>query len=270
MRTTPSTAGSPSWAGNSSRTYFPDARRSGARHPAQRRPLRNHRRARQSRQDGNNGTNARIFIPIETMRNLFPLKGENIENAISFINYRPLDKAQHLLRNRKSTRSSPAVTASIPNSKIPSKTGTPLKTRSAWTRFSTPWITSWAWWDSSRLRLGAIGIINIMLVSVTERTREIGLRKALGATHRNILTQFFVEGAFLTALSGGIGLLHHHWHSSRCWRSCPRPKDSTRRASSRVGGCRQFSRSLLPASPPDCIPRARPRSAPVEALRQSK
>ncbi|PYX06065.1 MAG: ABC transporter substrate-binding protein [Acidobacteria bacterium] len=56
------------------------------------------------------------------------------------------------------------------------------------------------------LGLGAIGIINIMLVSVTERTKEIGLRKALGATHRNILTQFFVEGAFLTALSGGIGL----------------------------------------------------------------
>jgi putative ABC transport system permease protein len=56
------------------------------------------------------------------------------------------------------------------------------------------------------LALGAIGIINIMLVSVSERTREIGLRKALGATHRAILTQFFVEGAFLTALSGGIGL----------------------------------------------------------------
>jgi putative ABC transport system permease protein len=45
-----------------------------------------------------------------------------------------------------------------------------------------------------------------MLVSVSERTREIGLRKALGATHANILTQFFVEGAFLTAFSGGIGL----------------------------------------------------------------
>jgi putative ABC transport system permease protein len=56
------------------------------------------------------------------------------------------------------------------------------------------------------LGLGAIGIINIMLVSVAERTREIGLRKAVGATYRNILTQFFVEGAFLTLFSGGIGL----------------------------------------------------------------
>jgi len=45
-----------------------------------------------------------------------------------------------------------------------------------------------------------------MLVSVSERTKEIGLRKALGATHRNILTQFFVEGAFLTVFSGAIGL----------------------------------------------------------------
>jgi putative ABC transport system permease protein len=56
------------------------------------------------------------------------------------------------------------------------------------------------------LGLGAIGIINIMLVSVAERTKEIGLRKALGATHRSIMTQFFIEGAFLTLLSGGFGL----------------------------------------------------------------
>src|SRR5437588_6650391 len=56
------------------------------------------------------------------------------------------------------------------------------------------------------LALGAIGIINIMLVTVADRTQEIGLRKALGATNRSILFQFFIEGAFLTLLSGGLGM----------------------------------------------------------------
>jgi putative ABC transport system permease protein len=56
------------------------------------------------------------------------------------------------------------------------------------------------------LTLGAIGIINIMLVAVADRTREIGLRKAIGATNGSIMFQFFVEGAFLTLLSGGIGM----------------------------------------------------------------
>lgn len=56
------------------------------------------------------------------------------------------------------------------------------------------------------LALGAIGVINIMLVSVSERTREIGLRKALGATNANILVQFFLEGLLLTLGSGLIGM----------------------------------------------------------------
>jgi putative ABC transport system permease protein len=56
------------------------------------------------------------------------------------------------------------------------------------------------------LLLGGIGVMNVMLVAVRERTREIGVRKAVGASARAILTQFFIEALIVVLLSGGVGM----------------------------------------------------------------
>jgi putative ABC transport system permease protein len=145
-------------------------------------------------------------IPFPVMRDLFPLKVENGSNAISMINYQPRAREDH-------------DAAKIEVRKIIARNHSfDYMVEDAWFDWDTvesqemvgKIFTAMNWFLGGvgvvTLSLGAIGIINIMLVSVTERTSEIGLRKALGATNASILLQFFLEGITLTLLSGVVGL----------------------------------------------------------------
>ncbi len=151
--------------------------------------------------------NLKNFVPFTTMHENFPpLNVGDIPDAISVIDYQPTSRQTHEI-------------AKIEVHKIIARNH----------NFDYKNLDAFDEWDTIKtvdqigmifnvmdfflgsvglvtLALGAIGIINIMLVSVADRTREIGLRKALGATNRSILFQFFTEGAFLTLLSGGIGM----------------------------------------------------------------
>jgi putative ABC transport system permease protein len=155
----------------------------------------------------NNFLNLRIFVPYNTMRNYFPPLGVGeVQDAISFINYQPKSRELHeaaqlevhkiIARNHGFDYRNPDSFDGWDTIRTVDQIG---KIFDAMNMFlgSVGLVT---------LALGAIGIINIMLVAVADRTREIGLRKALGATNRGIMFQFFIEGALLTLLSGGIGI----------------------------------------------------------------
>jgi len=154
----------------------------------------------------NNSTNNRVFMPFSTMREYFPMIKDGQENAVSFINYRPRVRDEHL-QAREEVRKIIARNHGFDwHDEDAFEDWDTIKSSETVGKIFDAMDIFLGGVGLVTLTLGAIGIINIMLVAVSERTREIGLRKALGATYRSILLQFFLEGAFLTLLSGGIGM----------------------------------------------------------------
>jgi putative ABC transport system permease protein len=158
---------------------------------------------------GNNDyDNQKLYIPLTVMQELFPIKGDNIApDAVNSIQYQPAI-------NGDTSAAVPAV-----HRVIAERHGFDPSLKDAFNEWNTikEEKTIGVIFNAMdiflggvgvvTLALGAVGVVNIMLVSVTERTREIGLMKAVGATRGNIMAQFFWEGLLLTGISGVIGIV---------------------------------------------------------------
>jgi putative ABC transport system permease protein len=156
--------------------------------------------------DENNSSNARVYIPANTMRTFFPPNKIDVPDAISFVNYQPFERSQHELAKQEVHRIIARNHQFDPMNEKAFEEWDTIKNDEMVGKIFDAMNMFLGSVGLVTLALGAIGVINIMLVSVTERTKEIGLRKALGATNRSILTQFFMEGIILTVVAGGVGM----------------------------------------------------------------
>jgi putative ABC transport system permease protein len=155
----------------------------------------------------NMNQNLQSYVPFSTMHEFFPPTnaGEGTD-VISFINYQPKSRALHETAKQEVHRVIARNHGFDPNNPDSFDEWDTIKTVDQVGKIFDAMNTFLGAVGLVTLALGAIGIVNIMLVAVADRTREIGLRKAVGATSRSIMFQFFVEGAFLTLLSGSIGI----------------------------------------------------------------
>ncbi|HKP13254.1 MAG TPA: FtsX-like permease family protein, partial [Blastocatellia bacterium] len=166
----------------------------------------------------------RLFIPYETCRKDFPLRGNlNTADSLSTIIAAPYDSVAEELLDRSGKEGKALFDRSGPVEKEIREILAPrhgfdpedLEALSTWNTaiasvMFTKIIASMKEFFIAvsivTLGLGGIGVMNIMLIAVKERTKEIGVRKALGATSSNIQRQFLSEGLLLTLLSGAVGL----------------------------------------------------------------
>ena len=150
---------------------------------------------------GSNPNDNKAVFPMSTFHKIHP----EIEDTIISIKYDDAknkslvtEELRMLMRERRRVRSDKDDDFSIFG---------PDNILSLWAQITASLVVFMFAVSSVGLMVGGVGVMNIMLVSVTERTREIGVRKAIGATKRNVLVQFTFEAVTLCAVGGVIGIL---------------------------------------------------------------
>ena len=147
-----------------------------------------------------NNENKAVYMPYLTLRKLYPEVNDNFVMAQA----RPgqmqqaVEEVRELLRRRRKVAFGDADNFGISTSE---------QILSQFGAITGGVFALMVAISSVGLLIGGIGVMNIMLVSVTERTREIGVRKAMGARRRDIIVQFLIEAATLTGLGGLLGII---------------------------------------------------------------
>lgn len=149
----------------------------------------------------------KIFIPFQAMRRDFPRKPPAPEHTVDRLLVAPWSLETHADCVRQVRRTLARMHDFDPRDKEAVHIWDTVKNAQANRLIITGMEVFMGAVGLATLFLGGLSVMNVMLVSVRERTREIGVRKALGATRRSILRQFFVETILVVFLSGGAGLL---------------------------------------------------------------
>jgi putative ABC transport system permease protein len=156
----------------------------------------------------------KVFIPFNSMIRDFPAKPPAVEHSVDRILAAPWSLQTHPACVRQIRRTLGRLHDFDPRDEEAASIWDTVKNAQANRMIFVGMEVFMGAVGVATIFLGGIGVMNVMLVSVRERTREIGVRKALGATRKSILRQFFLETVFVVFLSGGIGLFISY---GLCW-----------------------------------------------------